>query len=280
MVTAVQRVNLHFAPQVGWACLRELTGSDELAVMGTGAADAIRLVDGALVADSGGALEPGGASRLTASDRDRLLAAIYIDTYGSRIAGALSCRDCGKLFDTDFSLNALVAHLWQKEEGPSGELKDLDVENRGDGFFEIPDGTVFRLPTGEDESAVAGLPPEEAARELLTACLSDKGANGDLDQGRHEAVQAAMAALAPILDLDLEARCWACGEPQSVHFDLQHYLLSALLQERDWLMQEIHRVAGAYGWRLEEILSLPRSRRRMLAALIEAERTVGRRELI
>ena len=101
---------------------------------------------------------------------------------------------------------------------------------------------------------------------LLSRCIIE----GDLEQdGR--SVQDALQKLSPIAEIDLIARCPECGSAESVHFSLQSYLLSALRQENPRLSCEIHRLAETYGWSLSEILSLPRTQRRALVALIEAE---------
>lgn len=269
----MQKVRLNFTPQSDWACLREISGREETAVAGTGTVDAIQLVDGVLVAVHNGELEPGRAAQLTAADRDRLLAAIYTAAFGARVAGTLCCRRCGELFDIDFSLEELTAHLWENDREPASKGLDEPLEPLPDGLYALPDGTRFRLPTGEDECAVLGLPPVQARQALLTRCLTDGSTHLEPEDELSQAVQAAMTSLAPTLDLELDAACSECGELQPVHFDIQHYLLTSLLQERSQLAQEIHRLASAYGWSLNEILSLPRSRRRSLVDLIEAERS-------
>jgi hypothetical protein len=77
--------------------------------------------------------------------------------------------------------------------------------------------------------------------------------------------------VAPLLDLELSARCVECGYVQTVHFDIQTYLLGAIISERRRLLNEINRIARAYAWSLEEILSLRRTDRRYLVELIENE---------
>lgn len=274
----MQWVRLNFMSQSRWACLGELSGYEELAITGTDTACAIQLVDGLLVAAPGGALEPGRAGQLTAADRDLLFTAICSKAYGPRIVGTLSCLNCGELFDIGFLLEDLAAHVWENGRGAeSGQ--DRPVERLTDGLFAMPDGTRFRLPTGEDECAVAALPPDQARQALMARCLENGKQAVDIEGERGDAIEDAMARLAPILNLELDAACSECGRIQPVRFDIQHYLLSSLLQEQDQLALEIHRLAGAYGWGLDEILRLPRRRRRRLATLILAERSTIRREL-
>lgn len=272
----MERVRLAFAGEPEWVWLGEPTGRSELAVTGTGTAEALRLLDALLAAPAGGGATGGAAggavsgapaaASLAAPDRDRLLAGVYVACYGPKVATTVDCGSCGEPFDLDFELPELVAALTPEE--PPAELR-------------LTDGRRFRLPTGEDECAVAGLDPERAARELARRCLAaDAGAIPDVDEGgAAEALAGRLAEVAPLIDLELEGRCPECGAAQPVHFDLQHYLLAALAAERDRLLGEVHRLAAAYGWSLGEILDLPRRHRRTLVELIEADAAAGREVL-
>jgi hypothetical protein len=274
----VDHVRLSFSPD-RWACLREITGADEQALEGTATVDAIRLLNGLLVEAVDGALVPGSAATLTAPDRDVLLARVYTRTFGRSIKSTVSCSHCGEPFDLDFELDQLVTNLRSlaKQEPTSAHGSEADTctaSRRPDGTFLLSDGLAFRLPTGEDECAVAGLPEDEAERELLRRCvLEDDRASSEGSSesaGRDEALQHAMADIAPTIDSDLDASCPECGEHQLLHLDLQRYLLTALRQEQDQLAWEIHQLAAAYGWSLSDILALARSQRRRLVAFAEA----------
>lgn len=244
--------------------LRELSGREEQAVRGTTLVDALRLLDGVLAEQPGRRAGPSMAASLTAADRDRLLAMVYLRTYGPQIRCTLRCTRCRSPFKIHFSLHDLLAFLDPDEKDLQG------LERLADGSFQLQDGRHFRLPTGEDECAVFDLPPAEAEKALLQRCLIEEG---DLAESAESSVQAAMETVAPLVDLVLDAYCPECGTEQSVHFDIQHYLLSALLQERRQLAVEVHRLASVYGWSLNEILDLPRSQRRALVELIESERS-------
>jgi hypothetical protein len=256
---ALDRVILRFAQPGGSVALRELTGFDEHLVEDTGTAAAIRLLDALVVSIPGSQAGRGAAAELCASDRDRLLAAVYRRTYGDRIESTTQCRRCGSLFDLSFSLQELSASLEAQRNQEAAELLP-------DGTFRLRGGGRFRLPTGREECAVAELPPQEATRALRTSCVAEGEA--ELDP---EALDGALAQVAPVLDLDLDARCPECGQSQTIHFDIQSYLLSALLKERRRFTTEVHRLAVAYGWSLHEILSLRRSERRAFVELVEAE---------
>jgi len=256
---ATGKVTWDLLPGTGRAGLREICGYDQNSVHGTDTISAIELLDRLLVDAPGARVRPGSAIRLTTADRDRLLATVYTQTFGPRVEGTIHCRSCKAAFDLDFSLPELLGGL-HDEPGVTG------VQQEPDGLYALPDGRRFRLPTGEDECAVWDLAPADAESGLLQRCVIA----GD-PAAEPEVVQAAMREAAPLLDLELEARCPECAEVQPVHFDIQSYLLSALESEQEQLARQVHRLAIAYGWSLTEILSLTRSQRRRYVSLIDVE---------
>lgn len=253
-------VSLRFAPEHAFVRLRELTGADERAVAGTSTDDALRLLDALLVA-SPDTPAPPRADDFVAADRDRLLVAVYRDAFGDRIENTLACARCGHPFDLHFSLAELASTL------DRGSSHVPQVRAVGAGRFETDDGMRFRLPTGRDERAIAALPAEEAERGLLHRCLLDPS-TPPVDAA---ALEELLAEVAPLIDFELDARCPECQRVHALPFDIQSYLLGALLAERPRLHQEIHRLALAYGWSLNEILSLRRRERRQFVELIDSD---------
>ncbi|WP_428667459.1 hypothetical protein [Reyranella sp.] len=258
----MRRLFLTFPPDdgttAGWIALRNLRGGDEEAIGGTDTAAAIGLLDRLLVDTKGAALRPGEADRLTACDRDRLLAEIYVAEFGDRIDCVLRCEACGSPFDIDFKLGDLLA---------SAGLLPVDIAFARNSTVTLDDGRRLRLPRGSDELALQGMSAEAAEAALLARCIVEgDAAPGDL------AVHDALEAAAPILDTELDATCPECGAPTQTHFDLQHYLLTSILQEMPARTAEVHLLASTYGWSLHEILELDRKRRRAFAAAIERDR--------
>jgi hypothetical protein len=239
--------------------LRELNGFDEQSVCRTDTATAISLLDRLLIRGPGFVSENFNAIHLTAAERDRLLARVYEQTFGPRIESTTRCNLCESLFDLTFTIENLVAALHS-----SASLSSASPEPNG--FFRAPGGLRFRLPTGEDELAAAGLPLKEAEQLLLQRCVLET--DTELDA---EGVQKAMAEVAPVLDVDIDAECPECKAKQSVRFDVQFYLLRTLEQQRNASLREAHRLAVAYGWSLNEILGLSRSQRKAFVEFIEAE---------
>ena len=250
-------IPLRFAGSRRIARLRELTGRDEHAVLGTNTANAIELLSALLENESPGDTEL-YATDLVAADRDRLLAAVYERAYGDRIESTLTCAHCGQQFDLFFSLRRLIETV---NKGTS----ETEWRSLGDGRFETSDGLRFRLPTGTDELALAGLTASEVEALLLDRCLESEQAKSGIS------LEELLEKVAPLLDLELIAKCAECGHVHTIQFDIQTYVLGAILAERRRLLAEINRIASSYSWSLDEILSLRRSDRRKFVELIENE---------
>lgn len=217
--------------------LREPNGRDELDVTGVDTRAALRLLDRLL--KTAARPGPANAAELCASDRDALLAALYRLCWGDRILSTLTCVRCGQRFDLSFQLSAVQRHLYAAP-GETGR---------------------WRPPLGEDElDCCENTGVSEGALTLAHRC----GAS----LAEVEAAAAHLETIAPILDLDLDARCPECGQEQMAHFDLQSFLLQRFLSERETLLDEVHLLAQGYGWSLGEILGLGRSARRGLVRRI------------
>ena len=268
----MDHVQLEHSPSCRTAVLREITGIEEQQVSGTTTADVMQLLEH-LIVEVPGSLHRDDLIQLTACDRDRLLAVIYSRIYGRRVDSSAICAACGEAFDLHFDLADLIDTLLSSTET---EL----IQTQPDRSYLLPEGIRFRLPTAEDELAVIGMSQEDAETLLLQRCMLapesqeiEKGVNDFLAK-----IQSAMAALAPLVDTELDAKCPECSYMQQVHFDLQHFLLQALCNDRDQLMRDLHILASAYGWGLNEILRLARSQRKSLVAMVEMDETLKRVE--
>jgi hypothetical protein len=189
-----------------------------------------------------------------------LLAALYVRSYGMRVESMVRCGACDQRFDLDFALDDMLHSM---REGTGRVPRDEA------GFFRLRDGRRFRLPTGADEHAVLQVPAGDRETVLLRRCVVEGSPDADL-----ESVAEAMREAAPLLDLVVEAHCPECRGTQIVRFDLQHYLLARILDERRLRAWEFHRLARAYSWSRSEILDLSRSQRRLHVELIERDATL------
>lgn len=232
------------------AWIRSPTGADEAFVD----AGAVALLDRCLVAAGSTAVEPGEAGRLPICDRDRLLAALHRNLFGDRIDADVPCQACGKPYSLSLGLASLIDS--RRPERPEG----IDGPDEA-GLFRMGEIT-FRLPSTEDVEAAAPVGPE-ARSHLLAACTL----SGETT-GHEDAVESAMAALGPTLDLELDAACPACGAAQRPRFAIADFLIRTLAAERPFLLREVHRIARAYGWSHESIMALPRTDRQAFVTLI------------
>jgi hypothetical protein len=249
-------ISLNFALDGYQIRLRELTGHDERRVSGTSTEDALELLDAVILplVDEGPPLR---AEDLVAADRDRVLAALYIQTFGDRIENTLNCEACELPFDIHFSLCDLTATLEKRPRNP--QFVPVGITT-----FESADGWRFRLPTGCDERAAAAAPSRTAESILAERCMPDTETRPDL-----AVLQAALDEVAPLLEFELKASCPECGRVHLVQFDIQTYLLRSLLNDQLHLLSDIHRLAAAYTWSANEILNLTRTERRRLVELVE-----------
>jgi hypothetical protein len=243
-------IPLQFAAGNKWVHIRELCGNDEQSVAGTRSIDAIILLNRLLQIGPEAEHIVKNSESLTIPDRDSLLIAVYIDTYGFKIETAIACSFCKNRFEINFSLEDLKKNL---HENKYKQLKGNDLAYP----FKVPGGMKFRLPTGEDEMAVMGFEPERSENELLKRCLPEGTQKFDKN-----ILQKAMQKVGPLADAEIEAQCHECSGMHMLHFNLQQYLLSSLIKERETLVAEVQLLAKTYGWGLNEILELPRSSRR------------------
>ena len=234
--------------------LRELNGHDEFLVFDNSTPCALQLLNNTIVHQiPGSELQLIEAEKITISDRDYLLSEIYKFTFGNRIESSLDCNECGERYDLNFLLDDLVMHAGNRRN---------DIQTDDDGFFCGDDGVRFRLPTGEDEIAVWGLPSDEAELLMYHKCLAQPAT-----KGKNE-IMAFMEEIGPLLTTNLSTNCPECQSSQKLQFDMQSYLLSRLKNGQKKLTIEVHNIAMTYGWSNKEILDLSRRVRQAYSNLI------------
>ena len=241
-------------PGGSWAALGPLSGYHE-----SRCNDTVSLLDALLMDVPGTSVAPGKTRDLAVCDCDRLMGAVYQREFGDDINGTSICTACNEPFDLSFSLSQLLQDLHSSNSEQANGPDEL-------GVYTLTDGCQFRLPTIADQHAVAGMDPVQATAMLIERCVLE----GVVQDKR--LLQQAMAKVGATADLDLDAGCPHCGDAQSVHFDIQRYVLQTLSDERKFLYREIHILAATYGWSHHEILELSREERRMYVRFILAEK--------
>jgi hypothetical protein len=183
--------------------------------------------------------------------RDAALVRGRMGTFGSEAECFVECPRCGEPLELTVDLARLVDGI-----GPAPAAAG---PHRVDG----DSGTVtFRLPTTGDLAAVRDGPDPRAA--LLDRCVlavepgPDAPDPGALDV---EALDAAMAELDPLADVQLALTCAPCGHAWTARFDIADHLWREVEAEARRLIAEVDALARAYGWSETAILALGADRR-------------------
>ncbi|HKE00072.1 MAG TPA: hypothetical protein VKE69_03620 [Planctomycetota bacterium] len=192
-------------------------------------------------------------ARLPIGERDRRILALRELVFGARLDSETTCPACGARLEIE--LDASTLRVPSRDEADSGArvlAEDWDVS--------------FRLPDSGDLAGCGG-----AASVLLERCVVEATRDGvavaprSLPPAVRELVVSRIAELDPQADVTIDLDCSECAHRWSAAFDPSAYLLSELEGWAERLLEEVDRLARAYGWSEAEILALgPYRRRRYL----------------
>ena len=223
------------------------------------------------------------ARRLLVVDRQFLLLKLRQITFGDHVQATVQCpwEACQKKVDIDFSLHDIPVReseekgpLYTRELSPEAAFRN----EHGEQYREV----VFRLPNGEDQEAILQMIEENEAKALallLARCIRRLGPLHDpgpevihrLSPLARAEIERQMEEAAPQVDLSLAAHCPECDREFTVPFDLQGFFLAECQTSRDFLYREVHYLAYHYHWSEQEILALPREKRRKYIAILAEE---------
>jgi len=203
---------------------------------------------------------------LCVGDRRFLLLQVAQLLHGDAFWSSARCTGCEAWFDLELRRSQVPV----KAAGPGYPFSEVALD----------DGRLLRVrvPTGVDQQAVLALDDEAAAAALLERCLVAEdeapaaGLAAALGPGERTRVEEALEALAPEVGTRVRTRCPECAAEQVLEVD--PFGPERWLADR--LYQEVHRLASTYHWSEEEILGLPRSRRRHYLGLIDLDRGLSR----
>lgn len=149
-------------------------------------------------------------------------------------------------------------------ERMSVEIAPEDLPEGTDATVIEVAGHRFRAPTSRDLAAlVGGTDPRAAALALATACALEPEAlpEGAALDALLAQVEAALDAGDPWAELTLTAECPACGQPQRAALDVPGLVWDEIAAAAGRLVDEVHALAGAYGWAERDILAMGAARR-------------------
>jgi hypothetical protein len=249
------------------AAFRPFTGrlEEELAELleaprGSRPAQVSALLAAALAEVGGEAVTQELIANLGCTDRQFLMLAFALEHGDDQQWRHLKCARCGERFDVGFHLSGLpvtpagAGYPWAQAVIAGRTLR-------------------LRVPTGEDEERIAGLAPPAARRALALACVAAiddtapaPAALDALDDAAIDAIDSALDAVAPQLPATLATACTECGAAHTLDLDPYEVAMPGSAQ----LYREVHALALRYHWSEDDILQLPRSRRRLYLDLGDA----------
>ena len=199
---------------------------------------------------------------LTIGDREALLLHLHRISFGSRIECVLACPHCAEKLDLELAVEALLLPPYASPQPEySADLQGYNVR--------------FRLPTGDDQVAIAGLASADldaAEQALLRRCLLDvsfQGQPAELPVSLIPVLADRMSELDPQAELDIQMTCPACASVFSSLLDMSQFLGAELANRSRPIDHEIHALALAYHWSEAEILGLSIRRRQIYLQLLD-----------
>jgi hypothetical protein len=170
--------------------------------------------------------------------------------FGKRLASLTDCPSCGERIAFEFAAADVLAGT----EPPHALIGTCD------GYT-----LRFRVPHVADLAALAG--ERDTGRRLFERCLHEARFGdylvpaADVPDAVVRWAAARMAEADPDAVVWLKLNCPACGAEWQAAFDVATYFWTELDYWARRLLDEVHMLASAYGWREAEILTLSSARR-------------------
>jgi hypothetical protein len=201
-------------------------------------------------------------ARLCIGQRDGLLMDLRETLFGAQLTSLSACPVCSERLE----LNLDIADIRiPPEREPVSELS-LELTGYRVGF---------RLPDSQDLMLIEACADLPEARYLLfercllsVACDGQEQSAADLPDDILDRIETAMSDADPQADVQLNLTCPACRYQWLATFDIASFLWCEINAWAQRLLNEVHSLAKAYGWREADILSLSSTRRRLYLALV------------
>jgi hypothetical protein len=199
-------------------------------------------------------------ARLSIGRRDAALLRLRAATFGLKVDGLSDCPSCGEVLDVSFLTDAILV------DAPALEVVSVVV-----GEYQVE----ARPATGADVAAIvserSGVDPRLRlfSRCIASARLRDQAIPVDiLPEEVLTAVEDALLAADPQAEVLLDLACPSCGHGWSVPFDIGTFFWAEIGTRARRVLEEIHRLASAYGWTEREVLDLGPARRRAYLEMV------------
>ena len=194
-------------------------------------------------------------AQLSIGQCDARLLSLREQTFGSQLAAVASCPACQQALEFEINLSDLCA-------GPGSEsIEPIEMQSMG---YELR----FRLPNNVDISNLdPGADIETNRQHLLRRCLLNARHDGEtvtadeLPPPVISAIASRMAVADPQADVQLSLVCPQCSHQWSESFDVASFVWTEVSARASRLLNDVHLLASAYGWREADILAMSSARR-------------------
>ena len=174
--------------------------------------------------------------------RDAALLALRCEWFGPAFEAQVGCPACGEPLAFTLDLNEFAQRA-PRDEAPVtvGALR-------------------FRCPTPRDLAALVDAGDVDAAARTLLERLALDGPR-DWNAEERSAIETALDAADPLAHVTLDLACAHCAHRWPAPLDIGSSLWDELAATAERLLDDVHTLAGAYGWSEPEVLALPAARR-------------------
>lgn len=193
-------------------------------------------------------------ANLSIGQRDTRLLEIYERLFGPTIEAYAECPQCGQRLEYSISTRDLTSPPATTDSAP------LTLQTEETCFH-------LRLPNSVDLLAVgACADPEVARKMLLERCVVQVESGGEtqlqaLSEAATDKIASCLAQADPQAETLIDLACCACRSGWQVLLDIEAFLWVKITALAKRLLQEVHCLARAYGWREQDILALTSRRR-------------------
>jgi len=195
--------------------------------------------------------------------RDLYLMEVREALFGSRLNCLTTCSSCSERLELGFDINQLRAFPLNSE---LSEIYLITVDD-----YEVQ----FRLPNTSDLLYITELSDTTMARRTLfercllqATCTGELIAASDVSDEIVNAIAARMAEIDSQADIQITLTCPACSNQWSAAFDIASHLWIEINGWAIRILEDVHRLASAYGWSEAEILALSPMRRQLYLGMI------------
>lgn len=198
---------------------------------------------------------------LTIGQRNIALFALRERLFGPEVSAVVACPQCGRRSEFAAQVGELCPHQPAADgAAPPAQAFGLAISGMQLRCRQLTSDDIARVPAANlGIAANHGL----AQRAILEA-HSDGAAIAAqaLAEPVLRAVGEAVVDNDPMSELMIAVDCADCGHAWSAPFDPVTYLWTEIAGAAQRLLHDVHRLAGAYGWREQDILSMSAVRRK------------------